>query len=96
MLPIRDRTICVDGTSLSIQADEYKYCSPRNDNGNWIKVEVGFIWDKEEKQISPPDTWANYADGPFPSDVYGYVPIYLVEEFIASHGGISSGPGIPK
>jgi hypothetical protein len=37
--------------------------------------------------MTPPDTWQNYADGEFPSDVYGYVPVELVEAFIESHGG---------
>ena len=87
MLPIKPRIQCADGVSLSVQADEYKYCSPRSDEGPHYKVEVGFIRDANNVQMTPPDTWQNYADGKFPSDVYGCVPVELVEAFIESHGG---------
>lgn len=87
MKPIAPRIKCVDGVSLSVQADEYKYCSPRDDYGPHYEVEVGFITDAKDKAMTPPDTWKEYADGDFPSDVYGYVPIHLVEAFIAEHGG---------
>lgn len=87
MLPVKPRIKCVDGVSLSVQADEYKYCSPRQDEGPHYEVEVGFILDAENKPMAPPETWAEYAGGSFPSDVYGFVPVELVEEFIASHGG---------
>lgn len=94
-LPIRKRTICADGVSLSIQADEYKYCWPRDDEGPWLQVEVGFITDAADNPMTPPETWKDHADGDFPSDVYGYVPVMLVQKFIDDHGGIKDGPGIP-
>ncbi len=95
MLEIRKRTVCNDGVSLSIQADEYKYCQPRDDEGPWHQVEVGFITDAKDETFTPPDTWREYADGDFPSDVYGYIPIALVKAFIDEHGGVKRGPGLP-
>jgi hypothetical protein len=86
-LPIKPRINCKDGVSLSVQADEHKYCLPRHDEGPHHAVEVGYICDAEGESMSPPESWAPYADGMFPSDVYGYVPTELVEEFIESHGG---------
>lgn len=80
MKPIKPRIVCVDGTSLSVQADEYKYCTPRNDEGPHFEVEVGFIRDTSGKPMMPPETWREFADGSFPSDVYGYVPMVMVEK----------------
>lgn len=85
--PANPRTVCADGTSLSVQASAFLYCIPRDDEGPYTHVEVGFIRDANDKALAPPDAWRKYADGGFPSDVYGYVPIELVDEFINSHGG---------
>jgi hypothetical protein len=88
------RIICADGVSLSVQANEYAYCSPRiNGLDKWshyIKVEVGFITDSNNIPFTPPDSWRVYSDGSFPSDVYGYIPKEMVEDFIKSHGGAVS------
>ena len=94
MKPIHNSIICKDGTKLSIQASMFHYCSPRNDTGPYLKVEVGFITDKNGEPVTPPKTWKEYADGEFPNDVYGYVPTDMVEKFIKSHGGISIGESI--
>lgn len=87
MKDLAKRTICTDGVSLSIQASKHHYCTPRLDNGPYLAVEIGFIQNADASPLTPPETWSEYADGEFPSDVYGYVPIELVEEFIESHGG---------
>jgi hypothetical protein len=49
--------------------------------------EVGYILDKSGHPMTPPEDWREYSDGDFPSTVYGYVPVELVEAFIESHGG---------
>lgn len=85
--PRAARTVCADGTSLSIQASQFHYCTPRDDQGPYTKKEVGFIFDAAGQQMAPPESWAEYADGDFPSDVYGWVPVDLIEEFIVAHGG---------
>ena len=76
------RFFCKDGTYLSVQASNTHYSMPRDNEGPYTHVEVGF------PSIDPPESWAEYADGEYPNDVYGYVPLELVNEFIELHGGI--------
>lgn len=88
---LNPRIYCADGVSLSVQGNQYAYCSPRIDDvPTWqayTLVEVGYITDANEKSMAPPDTWREYGDGEFPSSVYGYVPTGMVEQFIEDHGG---------
>lgn len=92
MKELNRRIKCADGVSLSVQANQYAYCSPRIDDlpewNDYSSVEVGYIYDSEDKPLTPSLDWLEYSDGSFPSDVYGYVPTILVEEFIKSHGGV--------
>jgi len=79
------RITCVDGFSMSVQANRGSYCEPRNGGrGPWSLVEVGYPSTKEELLMP-------YADSPeSPTEtVYGYVPIAVVDEVIAKHGGIT-------
>lgn len=81
---IAERIECKDGTTLSVQASHTHYCTPRTDTGPYSAVEVGY------PTADPPDSWLPYADGDeIPSDVYGYVPVEMVREFIEMHGGES-------
>lgn len=77
---------CADGASLSVQASRFHYCFPRNNEGPYAQVEVGF------PSVKPPESWREYCQGDFdaaPCDtVYGNVPLTLVAEFIEQHGGI--------
>ena len=70
---------CADGTELSVQASSIHYCTPRLDYGPYTSLEVGF------PTSPPPDSWDDYSDG-F-GDVWGYVPIEMVRQFIDNHGG---------
>lgn len=94
MKTLNPRIICADGVSLSVQANEYAYCSPRinglNKWNEYVSVEVGFITDSNNNPFTPPDEWRQYSDGSFPSDVYGYISTEMVEDFIKSHGGAIS------
>lgn len=78
--------VCADGTTLSVQASEYMYCTPRDNKGPYSSVEVGY------PSVEPPEIWQQYAEDPDrPTDtVYAYVPIELVSFFIARHGGIDT------
>ena len=87
MRQLNKRIKCGDGHSLSVQANSSAYCTPRDDSGTWTHYEVGFIYDANGNQVSPPDSWKEYADGEFPSDVYGYVPAELIVKFIVEHAG---------
>jgi hypothetical protein len=86
---LNPRIVCKDGTSLSVQANEYAYCTPRISGYEWTsyqKVEVGFVENDKGERITMPDEWLPYADdGTNQSDVYGYVPIELVQAFIDEH-----------
>lgn len=91
MSHIKPAITCKDGTTLSVQASKYHYCSPRGDCfASWDQyslVEVGFITNDGEP-VTPPEEWREYSsDCEFPSDVYAYVPTELVEALIEEHGG---------
>lgn len=77
------RIQCKDGFNLSVQAGETLYCTPRQRRGPWTEVEIGFPSERVE-------SFMPYAEEPEnPTDtVYGYVPIELVLEAIAEHGGV--------
>ena len=81
---IRPHVKCKDGFSISVQASEIHYCSPRV-NGDVIydNVELGFP-NAEEGLI------AEYAEDPDKptNTVYGYVPVEIVNQLIEKHGGI--------
>lgn len=81
--PLSKRITCADGFSLSVQATQAAYCYPRKNIGPWLEVEVGF-------PSAAPELIMEYAEEPKKptKTVYGYVPIELVEELIAMHGGI--------
>ena len=74
--------VCKSGLAMSVQASKYHYCSPRNNEGPWDKVEIGF----PSRQL--PEL-KEYGDGlTEDSTVYGWVPIELVEKIIEDNGGI--------
>ena len=81
----RPHIFCKDGFTVSIQASEFHYCSPRETlkDGNYNKVELGFPSEKEDLII-------NYAEEPDcpTKTVYGWVPTEIVDKVLAKHGGI--------
>jgi len=73
-----------DGKSISVQASEHTYCLPRNNQGPYTHVEVGY-----PEGISLPESWEEYADCHGDNDddwrysaVFGYVPVELVRQVI--------------
>ena len=85
------RVICADGFSMSVQAHQAAYCSPRMDNAEkYTSVEIGFPSEREPMIME-------YCDEPgAPLDtVYGYVPVQTVTNVIAKHGGIVDG-NVPR
>ena len=77
------RIICADGLNISIQASEQHYCTPRNDEGPYTTVEVGFPSYTVDELIP-------YAeDSEHPTDtVYAQVPVEVVLQVINSRGGV--------
>ena len=89
-----ERVLCADGFSMSVQAFDGAYCSPRVDDAPvYTEVEVGYPSQRESLLLP-------YAENPdAPTDtVYGYVPVETVFLVISKHGGMLEGevpPGVP-
>ena len=86
-----ERVLCGDGFSMSVQAHDGAYCSPRVDNApHYTEVEIGFP-SCEEVSI---ERYAEDPENPTQT-VYGYVPSDIVRHIIDKHGGIVDGQ-VPK
>ena len=78
------RIKCADGFTMSVQAGDWTYCSPRISGlGFYSAYEVGYpseaeplLMDYAENESTPTET------------VYGYVPVQVIVDVIAKHGGI--------
>ena len=75
---------CRDGFTMSVQAGEGNYSTPRSETGPWTAYEVGFP--SEEEEILMP-----YAEDPSTPTrtVYGWVPIATVALVVDKHGGLA-------
>ena len=80
---VNTHVTCADGTTLSVQASKYHYCTPRNNLGPYTHVEVGF------PTAVVPETWEPYNDGD--TGIYPWIPVRLVLDYIHEHGGMVSG-----
>jgi len=80
------QVICADGLSMSVQASTTAYCNPRNDEGPYYSVEVGF-------PSYPLMELREYAEDPndMENTVYGWVPLELVRKIIYVRGGLADG-----
>ena len=80
----RPRVKCADGFSISVQANEYTYCSPRiTYPGEYKAVELGYPSEPDELIEEYAEDWDDLTD-----TVYGYVPIEVVDKLLEKHGGI--------
>ena len=78
--------VCKDGFQMSVQASRNHCCSPRQDEGPYTAVEVGFP-SKEE-----PLLMEFVQDPKRPTKtVYLKVPISVVLQVITKHGGLVEG-----
>tara|TARA_R110000822_G_scaffold52773_5_gene136541 strand:- start:2281 stop:2616 length:336 start_codon:yes stop_codon:yes gene_type:complete len=77
------KLVCADGFQVSVQASSTHYCTPQNNSGPYIDVELGY-------PSEPVEAWMEYAEDPDrPTDtVYGHVPIEWVVQVLDQHGGI--------
>ena len=82
----RDWVKCKDGFEVSVQASGSHYCIPRDANGVYTHVEMGFPSDYMG------DEFQQYAEEPeCPTDtVYSCVPIEMIDRLIESHGGLAN------
>ena len=95
---LNKKIICADGFTVSVQANEGAYCTPRQDDAEqYTQVELGYPSEREELIM---DWIESYGPKPVPTDsIYPYVPVSVVTNVIAKHGGIVSGEvpaGVPK
>ena len=84
---LNEKVVCVDGFSMSVQANGTAYCTPRASEADFYEeVEVGFP-NQEESLL------AQHAEDPddLTGTVYGWVPRMTVINVIAKHGGMVSG-----
>jgi hypothetical protein len=93
MLKLNKTILCADGFRMSVQASAGNYCTPRISNAKrYDTVEVGFPSSEEPLLMEYADE-TNWTD-----TVYGFVPVQVVTNIIAKHGGMVEGevpPGIP-
>ena len=91
---LNKKVTCKDGFTMSVQANEGAYCSPRIDKAlKYTAVEVGYPSEREDLLME----WAEEPEKPT-CTVYGYVPTTRITLVVAKHGGIVSGElpaGIP-
>ena len=85
MLEIRPAATMKDDFIISIQASETHYCSPRNNNGPYLSVELGYPSGADDLIME----FAEDARCPTRT-VYGYVPVEVVDALIEKHGGIKA------
>ena len=92
----RDYVVCADGFTMSVQASENHYCSPRADGTEVIygRVEIGFPSEHEPEFDEYVEQFED-ATINWTGSVYGWVPADIVALVIAKHGGMVSGQ-IPK
>ena len=85
----REAIVCADGMTLSVQASSGHYCTPREDDGPYSSVEVGYPSEAVPELLV-------YAESPETptGTIYGYVPVELVDAAIAAHGGIVGSRGM--
>ena len=85
MLNFVPRIQCADGFNFSMQSGRYSYCTPRDDDGPWSAVELGFP-SADDVVIRQ---YAEDADAA-PETVYGWVPLDVVAKLIESHDGFAA------
>ena len=75
--------VCKDGFTVSIQASDTHYCSPRKIVDLYREMELGYPSDEEEL-IMP---YCEDESKPC-NTVYGFVPVKIINEMLEKHGGI--------
>lgn len=91
-------TICADGYKVSIQAGHGSpngvspaYCRPRlAGDGPFTHVELGFP-SQHDDLIEEYREGAEWDDDPQTDSVFPWVPVEVVAELIAKHGGVVDG-----
>lgn len=88
--PLNPRIICADGFSISVQASQSSYSSPREDypGCKYELVECGY---PSSDPGEPLRGYQESLNSDPTMDVYPYVPVEVVKELINDHGGAVKG-----
>ena len=82
---------CFDGFRVSVITGPEAYCLPRDDDGPYTHVEVGFPSERPEPwmPVDGPECWSKYVEDVYhpTQTVYTYVPKAMVDLLVKSHGG---------
>ena len=81
---IRNRIVCNDGFSMSVQGGYGHYCSPRTESEYYKSMEIGFPSEEEPLIFEYAENKNHYTE-----TVYGWVPVEIIQEVIDKHGGIN-------
>ena len=81
---LRPIVVCVDGFTMSVQASDFHYCSPRkNGLNNYTRFEMVFPSQMEKLLFPYAESKNTQTD-----TVYAYVQEDIVKKVIKKHGGI--------
>ena len=82
--------VCADGFSMSVQARDSPYCTPRTDEGPHTHMEGGFPSSKPLDPELLKDASINSTNN-YTETVYPYVAREVFEREFELHGGIVEG-----
>jgi hypothetical protein len=92
MSDFNPRIVCADGFSMSVQARESSYCTPRRDAGPHTHMEGGFPSNPPlDPELLAARENSYDKDGDPCETVYPYVAREVFEREFALHGGIVEG-----
>ena len=85
----RESIVCEDGFTMSVQANQHTYCTPRENDCRWYAaVEVGYP--SEQEELLMPYIEGGWDEGSM-STVYPYTPAKVIMDVIVKHGGMVGG-----
>ena len=82
---------CNDGFSMSVQASREHYCTPRNDEGPYTHVEVGYPNELDERLMPYADGGDGFQIVGMRPMLYVNVPAHVICSVTFQHGGKYSG-----
>ncbi len=93
MRTFNPRIVCADGFSMSVQAHENSYCTPRQTEGPHTHMEGGFPSSPplDPELLESRENIYEGDEGDPCETVYPYVPREVFEREFALHGGIVEG-----
>lgn len=87
-LELNRQITCADGVTFRVAGSEFDYCEPKiNGAQHYSQVEVNYMVNADGDDFNP-EEWEEYRiKRGHEFSIYAYVPIELVQKFIADHGG---------